>query len=457
MSQSNPQWLSNMSDSLAQWPEIRLVHTFRQAVHLPKLAVALLLVLLLGLAGRMLDAVTGPRVPGYDAIATYSKLSPQAYQAWKAGVDPKVIKPVGVFDASCQFAGGSLWRLGGAAMNLRLGLGEVYSASDYDRQTVIGSLRDLLLVLPRFLATQHPWITAVYGLYALVIWAMVGGTLARMAAVHAVRNERISPVEAFRFVARRPLGFLFCLPLPVLVVAMIAFVLVVGGFVFFNLPLLEMVGSLLFGGALALGIAAAGVSLISAAAAPMMFPVLAVEASDPFDAVSRAVNYVLGRPWRWAACNLVILVYGAITTTLVATIVLLAVWMTHAMVDAGVVAGSGTAGVSRFDAVFPSAEAGVLSSPAGDGSLGVSMATAGQLIRFWVGLFEALIAAYLVSYFMVANTHLYLLLRRSADGTALDEMAVVDVPTPPAAPPVPVPPPTAAPDEVEVPASQAGT
>ena len=44
----------------------------------------------------------------------------------------------------------------------------------------------------------------------------------------------------------------------------------------------------------------------------LMYPTIAVEGSDSFDAISRTFSYVYARPWRMLFYTLVAIVYGAL-------------------------------------------------------------------------------------------------------------------------------------------------
>src|SRR6185503_11482657 len=45
----------------------------------------------------------------------------------------------------------------------------------------------------------------------------------------------------------------------------------------------------------------------------LMYPTIAVEGSDSFDAISRSFSYVYARPWRMVFYTVVAVVYGALT------------------------------------------------------------------------------------------------------------------------------------------------
>src|SRR5690606_5540165 len=84
----------------------------------------------------------------------------------------------------------------------------------------------------------------------------------------------------------------------------------------------------------------------------LLFPAMAVEGADAFDAISRAFNYLLGRPWRFLFYWATMLVYGAVTYLFVGLMVYFSLWTTKAFVGWWVFSDT-PAGVNRFDAIFP--------------------------------------------------------------------------------------------------------
>ena len=80
------------------------------------------------------------------------------------------------------------------------------------------------------------------------------------------------------------------------------------------------------------------------------------------------------------------------------------------------------AGVNRFDLILAAPELGVLTPDLGGADLTISGKISAGLVWLWVTLFRALLPAYAISFFITANTWIYLLLRRAADGNELDDV-----------------------------------
>jgi len=78
--------------------------------------------------------------------------------------------------------------------------------------------------------------------------------------------------------------------------------------------------------------------------------------------------------------------------------------------------------INRFEAIFPAPELGALSYEVDWTRLDRSGKAAAAIIRVWVYLTIGLLAAFAISFYFCSNTWVYLLLRRSADGTDFEEV-----------------------------------
>lgn len=335
------------------------------------------------------------------------------------------MRPTGVFSTAVQFKLDAFDRLVRSAAALQFGVRPLLtpentvSSTTRPNDSVLGALTSLLITLPTWAVRAHPWFTLVYGIVALGLWALLGGTIARLAALDAAGFNEGSFGSALAFARQRIAGFLFTPLFPLLLAVVLTLAMAAGGVIFFNLPVLEILGGLFFGLALICGLLLTAVVLLSIAGAPLMYPAIAADGADVFDAVSRAWGYVAGRPWRWLFYNVVALVYGAITYLLVSTTAYLAVLAARRCVDLGVFSATAE---ERFARILPVPQWGRLLYSIEWGTLGASGRIAAVLVWAWVALAAALVTAYAVSYAVTAATWVYLLLRQSADGNELDDI-----------------------------------
>lgn len=420
-------------------PFTRIFGSFKIAVDPPKLLLSLLLVVLLFVTGKLLDTIWGgqvfvPETTGqirFDEISEYTVRDRATFErrlasSWEdrreqlnAGRD---LPPLGgIFSSALRYQLGAFDNLVTAATSLNFGLTGLVAGGLPVGPTVVGALYQMFVVLPGWLWTAHPWFLVTYVLIALAIWALLGGAICRLGAAHAATTRHLDPGEAIAFARDRWLWFFAAPLLPALITGVIVIVLAAGGGIFFNVMVLDVIGALIFGLALILGLVAALLLIGFAAGVHLMYPALAVEGTDGFDAVSRAFNYVFGRPWRWLLYTGVALVYGAITYLFVGLVLFLTVWITHRAAGWWVIATVGEAKVNRFDAMLTPPELGQLIYHIQWDTLPATAKAAAGMIWVWVVLLLALLPAYAISYYFASHTWIYLLLRRSADGTDVTE------------------------------------
>ena len=291
-----------------------------------------------------------------------------------------------------------------------------------ERSGVIGSLIKMVVVIPGWLYHTHPGFLAVYLLFAFLLVCIAGGAICRHAALEAGPRSPPTLVHAVSFAAKRYHWLALCPVIPLAIIFVIGLILAVVGLLF-NVPVLDVLAGLGFGLMLFGGLVISLLLIGGTAASGLMFPAVAAEDADAFDAVSRSYGYVFARPWHWLFYNAVAAVYGALTYLLVGLVVFLALWATKTFADMFVFRDA-VPGVSRLDAMLVDPRLGNLVpevSPASD-SLSATGQAAAWLIAVWVRLLILLLPAFAVSYFFSAQTWVYLLLRRSADGVDYDQV-----------------------------------
>jgi hypothetical protein len=152
----------------------------------------------------------------------------------------------------------------------------------------------------------------------------------------------------------------------------------------------------------------------------LMYPTIAVEGSDSFDAISRSFSYVYARPWRMIFYTLVAVIYGALCYLFVRLFIWMMLALTHQFVDIGHFADA------------PSTEPlwqTMWSGPHQRLSYDIDFLTlrgdqdvAAALVAFWVYLVVGMLGAFLISFYFSANTIIYYLMRREVDATEPDDV-----------------------------------
>lgn len=293
-----------------------------------------------------------------------------------------------------------------------------------DVKTAGARMRHLLMGYC-WLSRFHPLYAVLLTLISLAIWAIFGGALCRMAALQAARDERIGPWRALQFSTKR-FGSFFAAPLiPVGIILLISVLIYVGGLLGAIPAVGEIIAGLLTGLALLGGFVIALVMIGLAAGYNLMYPTIAVEGSDSFDAISRAFSYVYGRPWRMAFYSFVAAIYGGICYLFVRLFVFLtlaSVRSACSSINADASSLAGTRG--KLDAIWPAPQWMDLQPEVHWMSLNWSETLGAFFIWIWVALAVAMVLAFVVSFAYSANTIIYTLLRKKVDQTDLEDIYV---------------------------------
>jgi hypothetical protein len=292
---------------------------------------------------------------------------------------------------------------------------------------VIQALVRFFTVGPLWLLTQHTFYFLLFGIYFLVLWAIFGGAISRIAAVHVARDEKMSIRSALKFSTSKFLSFLFAPIIPLLIVLVVGLVVAIGALVG-NIPFLGpiIVGAFFFL-ALAAGFVMALVLLGLVGGFNLMYPTIATEGSDSFDAISRSFSYLYARPWRLAFYTLVAVVYGALTYLFVRLFIYLMLVLTHKFVSLGFLYHADST-APLWSIMWPNpTTAARLSYDIDFLTLGVGQDIGAFLVAFWVYLVISILGAFAISFYFSANTIIYYLMRREVDATELDDVYLEQV------------------------------
>ena len=320
-----------------------------------------------------------------------------------------------------------------------------------------------------WLLNQRPWYALFFGVFNLLVFAFFGGAICRSAAVQSTRDESISTREAMKFVCQRYGGFVLAPLLPIAGVVAIALVMFLGGLIGAIGYVGELFTGVFYPLALLGGFAAALLVLATLVGFHLMWPTIAVEGSDGFDALSRAYSYVGSRIWHVGFYSFVLLLYGGVSFVLLRVVAVVVLKLAHKFTGLGMnLIGSSELSVGKLNAMWSMpAWADLTLLPATgearfwgtfcNGPLDSTEKFGAWLLALWVYLCIGLLCAFVVSYFFCGSTQMYFLLRRDVDATDYDEvyyeepgeeppLPAAGAAEPPAGEaPAPPPPPTEAP------------
>src|SRR5205807_9142299 len=123
--------------------------------------------------------------------------------------------------------------------------------------------------------------------------------------------------------------------IPLIIVLVVGLIVTLGGLIG-NIPVLgPVLVGLFFFLAIAAGFVMTLVLLGTGGGFNLMYPTIAVEGSDSFDAISRSFSYVYARPWRMLFYTVVAVLYGAVCYVFVRFFIAILLILTHHFVGAG--------------------------------------------------------------------------------------------------------------------------
>ncbi len=399
-------------------PFLRIFRAFSMALWPHRLLLSLLLVLLLYLGGTAMDFAWQKAVNPHE-LQAYERYDAQRYAEWlqQVGTDGRTDY---IFETLVKQQVAAFERLIVSATNLDFGLSDLAAGMGADSGGVIGALADMAVKIPGWLYATHPGFLIVYLLYAFALTTLIGTAISRLAALDACRSEHISAFVGLRFALSHWVQAMLVWLIPLGIVVIIKLVLALAGLIFFNLPVLNILGGVLYGLFLILGFFAAIFLIGLALGMHILIPAISVEATDAFEVLGRAFNYVLGRFWRYLFYTATMIVYGALTYLMIGLIVFSTIWMTRSCLSMGVLEAAD--GSTRLDAVMPDPAWGELLAESDWDQLNRTETITAAIVMVWNRLLIAILPAFAISYYFNAHVWIYLLLRRSADLVEFDEV-----------------------------------
>jgi hypothetical protein len=261
----------------------------------------------------------------------------------------------------------------------------------------------------------HTIYSIVFFGVVLVVLSPAGGAICRLTALEFARDERPGLGRAWRFV-RRKFASLVVTPVVPLIIALLLGLPIIALGALGNIPYAgELIIGLLLPLALGLAPFIAVVLIGAAAGLNLMFPAIAYEDSDSFDAIGRSFSSVYARPWRMGFYILMAAVYGAACYLFVRFFALLLLWVTRGFLQIGIRDG-------KLLAIWPEPSLDNLLGTAAAAPETWSLWLGAFLLRIWVLGVVGLMVSFVISFYFTVGTIIYALMRNRVDGTPLDEV-----------------------------------
>ena len=383
----------------------KIFKTFRMAIQPTKLIIAFLALAIICLAGWIMDfSETVVATEGAQGKITELDI----YMTNPAQVDSYIEGFKGKSRGSGVFS--TLWHFSATKFQ-----GAVDSVFAFDIPGIMKNIADYFKAVEW--ALRHHFVYCIiFFVIKLAAISIAGGAICRTAALQSARGEKPGLTEALRFSTKRFTSF-FTAPL-----VPVGIIIFIGLFIF----LLGLIGNIPGAGELIMGIfvplaliagALIAVVLIGAIAGfNLMFPAVAYDGSDCFDAISRSFSYVYAKPWRMGFYTAIGAIYGAICYTFVRFFAFLLLWITHWSLQLGVW------GNDKLTAIWDKPHLRDLLVPPNWGALNWPQSIGAFLIYLCSLAVVGLLVSFIISFYFSANTIIYSLMRNKVDNTALEDI-----------------------------------
>lgn len=389
-----------------------LVRAFVLAIHPPVVLLATLGVVTTAAWGFCLDAFRPGERIGPEAISVYEATREigRDYIAPEGGLGV-----FGVFSASTSEA-----VVEGLAAVLPPSVSWERAAASCER--VVSGIG--------WMVSQHTWYSLLFFVPMLVVWSFLAGAICRIAGAHFALGTPATLPDALSFARDRlAMGLLLAPCIPLVFVSLLSLALALFGVVL-RFPLLgDLVAGPLFFLAMFGGVLLVALTAAMSIGGWLLWPSVAVESSDAFDAFSRSLAYAFSRVWKTAIYASILLVFAAAFWGAFRWLIATGLRVTANIVGFGTSPWGwwprydGDEPASKLELLWPEAAMTGFGTFPDWSALSATEHVSGALIGVFTALSLALLWGLLVSFALSGSTIAYFLLRRDVDGHALTEIA----------------------------------
>ncbi|MBI9017900.1 MAG: hypothetical protein JEZ07_11640 [Phycisphaerae bacterium] len=273
-----------------------------------------------------------------------------------------------------------------------------------------------------YMLRMHTVMTYILMLAGLVVWAVFGGAICRITALQITRDEQVGAMHALKFSSSRLINFIGAPLWAFAVIFAFGVVIWLLGWLVVIPSAGAVLAGLVFWITLIAGAVIALFSIGTAMSLNIMFPSVAVEGFDSFDALSRSLNYIYSKPWHLLGYSLISGIYGAICYLFIRMFAFVLLLTTYYFFAASANHGqaSNIAATGRLSAMWAKPAYSNLQPAINWNALCGAETFGAVCIWFWVALVALSVLAFAVSFFYSVNTVIYILLRQKVDGVDLE-------------------------------------
>jgi hypothetical protein len=243
------------------------------------------------------------------------------------------------------------------------------------------------------------WLPTLFVPLVLTVFVVFGIAVCRSAALKISMNHSQNASGLLAFSIRKTPAGLGAMLLPMMGIWVIGAICAGVGQLLFSWGFTSVIGALLMGVIMLMSLLAGLIGLGFGFGQTLLLPAIAMEGTDSFDAIHRTYSYILAKPGKLAAYQLIAVVCGvmlAAVLSLVGFAMFAIAWRTT-------------------DAPFENV------MPLPNMQDGVPKLTE-SILRIWLAVALALGFSVIASFYFCACTMVYTLMRRSVDGQDIGEV-----------------------------------
>lgn len=382
-----------------------IFRAFRMAIHPRKMVIAFVAVVLITLAGWIMD-FSQTVVTDASGQTTELHVYVQDESQLPAFINQADQGRTGVFSTLHHFGADRFHDI----------LREFYDLPKFDVLNALDHMGQCIEALA-WTFKYHSVYALVFFAAALAVIALAGGAICRMAALQVAQNERPGLIESLRFSSQRFVSFASAPLLPLVIIIFLGSTILLLGF----LGNIRWIGELLVALGmpliLLLGVLMMLVALGTIAGMSLMYPTVAYEYSDSFIAVNNSFRFVFSRPWRMAFYAFMAAVYGAVSYGLVRFFAYGLLLLCYRFLQLGFLSDNTKLEILWAEPTFVNLVEASQRVPE------VWTQTAAVfLMRGFVLSVVGLMVAFLFSYYFTANTIIYALMRQRVDKIPISDI-----------------------------------
>ncbi len=281
-----------------------------------------------------------------------------------------------------------------------------------------------------WLISQHPFFFVFFGAGTLLLWGLGGGAICRLAAVEFARDEKFTFMQGLTYARTHLLGGFALAPCIPLVFALLVALLLMASGLLLRIPLLgDLLGGVTFVLSILGGFIIAALLFGLLVGGHFMWPAVAAEGQDAYDAFSRGLSYAFTRPWKTFIYSITATIFASVCWLFVNWFTFAALSITRLFVGAGanwfgLWPRSGGEGdpIGKLQALWSMNGPSHLYTWPVWSSLSWHEYISAFLVGICVLLVVGLMFSFLASFYYCACTTLYFLLRREIDKVDLAEV-----------------------------------